>query len=153
MRCSRFRNHVLRGWLSKGTRTRNTAVAGVESVSLDMPTRNCHNASDAAGCPEPRSLIEESYWVQRRIYKPAILGARRRITCLTFSERSIIATVFNISLFLASFGDRPEIWITRFLDPLVSISILTFWLWRNGRIGTAWDCANRRTGLDFRCRF
>ena len=45
-----------------------------------------------------KKLLRRKRVTARRIHKPAILGARRRITCLSFSERSIIATCQEVTL-------------------------------------------------------
>src|SRR5437762_11162682 len=43
-----------------------------------------------------------------------------------------MSRVFGIPAYAVRFGGRPGIWISRFLEPLVALPILTLWLWRKG---------------------
>jgi hypothetical protein len=54
------------------------------------------------------------------------------VVCGVIAENLAITRIFGISPFVASFGGQPQVWVARFLEPLVSLSILTLWLWRNG---------------------
>jgi membrane protease YdiL (CAAX protease family) len=52
--------------------------------------------------------------------------------CGVGAENFVIGYVFGISPYLASFGGEPKIWVARFFQPLVTLSILTLVLRRRG---------------------
>jgi membrane protease YdiL (CAAX protease family) len=54
------------------------------------------------------------------------------VVCAVLAENFAMARVFGIPAYAVRFGGRPGIWISRFLEPLVALPILTLWLWRNG---------------------
>jgi membrane protease YdiL (CAAX protease family) len=57
------------------------------------------------------------------------LGA---IIAAMIAENIAITRIFGISAYVASFEGQPQIWLCRFLEPIVAISILTLWLRRHG---------------------
>jgi len=48
------------------------------------------------------------------------------------AENLALSRVFHIATYLVSFEGLPQIWLCRFLEPLVTIPILTVWLRRHG---------------------
>src|SRR5262245_49444248 len=54
------------------------------------------------------------------------------VVCAVLAENFAMARVFGIPADAVRFGGRPGIWISRFLEPLVALPIMTLWLWRNG---------------------
>jgi membrane protease YdiL (CAAX protease family) len=54
------------------------------------------------------------------------------LVCGIIAENVVITRIFGISPYVASFQGLPQVWLARFLEPLVSLSILTLWLRRNG---------------------
>lgn len=54
------------------------------------------------------------------------------IACGVIAENLVVTHVFGISPYVASLGGKPEIWLSRFFEPAVSLTILTAWLWSRG---------------------
>lgn len=54
------------------------------------------------------------------------------LLCVVLAENFAMARVFGMTPNDVRFGGLPGIWISRFLEPLVALPILTLWLWGNG---------------------
>jgi len=54
------------------------------------------------------------------------------IVCGIIAESLAVTHIFGISTYVASFGGKPEIWLSRFFEPAVSLTALTAWLWLRG---------------------
>jgi len=69
------------------------------------------------------------------------------LLCVVLAENFAMARVFGMTPNDVRFGGLPEIWISRFLEPLVALPILTLWLWRNG---DTWHNLGLRTPKSWR---